>query len=578
MTENPTDSQNYAVLPLRLWEILAVLLVLSLALLSRLPRLDQYVTPDEPYWLVSSANFYYALGQRDFAATFQLEHPGVTTMWAGTLGFLWQFPEYRGTGVGPINIDNHEAVFEQFGQQALDLLAAGRMFSVLGICALLLFCYFYARQLLGFPAALLGLTLIALDPLHIALSRWLHTDAIQSTPMLLSALALLAFLLRGRRLRHLLVSAAAAGLAVLTKSPALFLLPYAVLLLLLDLWQQRTTVRRRPLAAVWSNTWPLFVWAAAIAFTFLALWPAMWAAPLDSLNRMVTMARVSAEFGHATSLYFNGELLSDGSFSLRHWYFYPLTFLWRTTPLVLVGLGLAAAGLGLKRDLFEHSTSRRTIIALLLFVLFYTIMLSLSAKRFDRYLLPIYAPLDLAAGAGWAFLASSLRRSATAGARRLVLPLLFCGVVVVQMLYVLPKFPYYLSYYNPLMGGSEKAPQVMMIGYGEGLDQAARYLNQKPEAENLLTSVWYDTGPYSYFSVGESQYINLTNDISSKRLRTLLSADYMVLYIHQWQRQIPKALLEIMDAETPEKVITINGLDYAKIYDLRNGALLDKIP
>ena len=35
MTENPTDSQNYAVLPLRLWEILAVLLVLSLALLSR---------------------------------------------------------------------------------------------------------------------------------------------------------------------------------------------------------------------------------------------------------------------------------------------------------------------------------------------------------------------------------------------------------------------------------------------------------------------------------------------------------------------------------------------------------------
>jgi len=32
---------------------------------------------------------------------------------------------------------------------------------------------------------------------------------------------------------------------------------------------------------------------------------------------------------------------------------------------------------------------------------------------------------------------------------------------------------------------ASRAPQVMMIGWGEGLDQAARYLNDQPEAPSL---------------------------------------------------------------------------------------------
>ncbi len=56
--------------------------------------LDQFVTIDERKWLARSANFYYALAHGDLAATFQREHPGVTVMWAGTLGFLQRFPAY----------------------------------------------------------------------------------------------------------------------------------------------------------------------------------------------------------------------------------------------------------------------------------------------------------------------------------------------------------------------------------------------------------------------------------------------------------------------------------------------------
>jgi hypothetical protein len=51
------------------------------------------------------------------------------------------------------------------------------------------------------------------------------------------------------------------------------------------------------------------------------------------------------------------------------------------------------------------------------------------------------------------------------------------------MISALWTFPYYLSYYNPLMGGPRKAPQVMQIGWGEGLDQAGRYLDRNPSPE-----------------------------------------------------------------------------------------------
>jgi hypothetical protein len=80
--------------------------VLFIALATLLPRavgLDRFATPDEHLWLYRSANFYYALGQRDFASTYQKEHPGVTTMWAGMAGFLTRFPGYRGSGLGQID-------------------------------------------------------------------------------------------------------------------------------------------------------------------------------------------------------------------------------------------------------------------------------------------------------------------------------------------------------------------------------------------------------------------------------------------------------------------------------------------
>jgi hypothetical protein len=51
-------------------------------------------------------------------------------------------------------------------------------------------------------------------------------------------------------------------------------------------------------------------------------------------------------------------------------------------------------------------------------------------------------------------------------------------------------------------------------------------------------------------------------------------ADYVVLYINQWQRQAPAPeFLAYFERFSPEYVVRIGGLDYARIYDMRQAPL-----
>jgi len=126
----------------------------------------------------------------------------------------------------------------------------------------------------------------------------------------------------------------------------------------------------------------------------------------------------------------------------------------------------------------------------------------------------------------------------------------------------LGTYPYYFTYYNPLMGGSSKAPDVMMIGWGEGLDQAARYLNAKPDAAKFKVQSWYPDGAFSY--IFDGQTINRDYPSNPEEMQR---ADYYVLYYHQWQRQLPSSeFIEYFDQQVPEHIIYIDGLEYARIY------------
>jgi hypothetical protein len=560
-----TSRRNIPVrLPLR--RKLVLICVVGLAVwLPRGFALDRFVTVDEPSWLTFSANFYHALARGDFARTYQIVHPGVTTTWAGTAAYLLRYPAYAADAPGQVDwIETEVGPFlRAHGSDPIEVLAAGRSIVVLAITVTLTVAAVAAARLLGFWAALLGFLLIAGDPFHIALSRVLHVDALVSSFMLLSLLAFLNYLYGGRHRFDLGLSAVAAGLAWLTKVPAFFLIPFIGGLLLYELVRRarRNGVRGEDVRHAAA---PLAAWGAAGLLVFVVLWPAMWVDPLATLRRVVGETLWLGRSGHLEApLFFNGAIVQGDP----GWSFYPVTYLWRTTPVVLIGLALAGLSLALPRARLMGRRSRRVAAVLGVFALSFMLLMTLGGKKFDRYLLPVYGPLDLVAGIGWLAAARWLQRRST-GPARAGAPALVGLAVAGQMGAALPTFPYYFSYYNPLLGGAPRAPEVMMIGWGEGLDQAARHLNALPDPERLRVATWFWNGTFSYFFKGHSLPGRFAPDTAT--VRQWLDTDYCVIYINQRQRgRLPRELLEYLDGLEPAKVVRIQGLDYAYVYDLR---------
>lgn len=544
-------------------KLYAALTLVAVALALWLPRglaLDRFVTIDENRWLTRSANFQRALVHGEFAHTYQQGHPGVTIMWLGTAGFLWRYPAYADQAPGEFGWENSE--FEHYlrtqAHDALDLLAAGRTFAVLANVLALTLAFWMARRLLGWPVALLGFLLIAFDPFEVALARFLHLDGLLSSWMILATLTYLCFLYRGRRRGDLVGAAVAAALAWLTKTPGFFLLPFVGLMALIEL---ALFLRQEREQSAWVLFWrravaPAVLWALLAAAVYVLLWPAMWVDPVGTLQKMFALSSEYATEGHSNPLFFRGEIINGDPGLL----FYPLTWLWRATPVILLGLVLALFGLKPSPEpqaALKRLGDRPVVLTLVLMALGFTLFMNLGAKKLDRYLVPIYPALALVAAYGW--VAAWRWVSRWRPGWRVALPGVAALVVVTQAAFMLPTYPYYMSYYNPLLGGSARAAQALTLGWGEGLDQAARYLIDTQDEQETRVSAWYRTGPFDYFYPGtvvSPQYFWF--------------GDYTVSYINQWQRQQPaRQLIAYLDELTPEKRIVINGTEYARIYNLR---------
>ena len=361
----------------------------------------------------------------------------------------------------------------------------------------------------------------------------------------------------------------------MTKSPALFLGPIVALLSLIFIF--RELIKTKGVLPFFRKGWqavqPVLLWFLIGVVLFVAIWPAMWKIPDESVSAIFTKAETYAEEGHRSPIFFNGEVIESGQMGIEYFHFYPLTYLWRSTPIVLLGLLLALLA-GIKRwEPFNQKSVQVTLWGLLLIVCVYTFGMSLGAKKFDRYLLPIYPPLDIIAGIGWVAFANwllvRLKNKFTSRLVVLLPALTLAGAITIQATGLLNTFPYYFSYYNPLMGGSQKAQQVMQIGWGEGLDEAGRYMNTKASAAGLHVLSWYSPGCFSYFFKGDSRYLGFESKPDRSYRDCFWASDYAVIYYQKRQRQmIPEMIHEYLSTRTPEHTVWINGIEYVRIYKI----------
>lgn len=579
----------------RIWSTSLPLLLLFLA--AWLPRglaLDRFVTADERRWLTRSANFDYAISHGDWAHTFQREHPGVTIMWAGTLGLRQEFPDYAQQSPGQFGWEDESLeawLLDETAHTPLALLAAGRRWVALMISLLIAAAYFPLRRLFGAPVAALATLFIAWDPFYVALSRQLHPDGLVTAFITLALLHFLGWLYGERR--HYLVSGGVLlGLACLTKTPAVFLISAAGLLVVIELVRSAMVAGGRRLALVTRHLSLVdeeqslaprpathaqdvglrsrlllgaVAWGVLAAATFVALWPAMWVQPVATLQSMVMEMSTYVE-GHVNPNFFWGEVTADPGAL-----FYPVAYWFRTTPATLLGLMIAGLFAWRRGWPMDQPVVRRAALALLLFALVFTIGMTLGSKKFDRYLLPAFPALDILAALGWASLAYYVLRLLDGWklpqftAHRVALSACLLIALSFHALPGLTHYPYYLTYYNPLAGGGEAANKRLMVGWGEGLDQAAAWLNQQPDSTSASVVAWYGDGPLSYFLQSRAPLYSFWSP------EFWLDADYAVVYISQQQRHIPtQEASDYFAGLPPAYVVTIGGLEMAHIYDLRN--------
>ncbi len=466
---------------------LSLALIFALALLLRLAPGGRYVTPDEPAWVQRSIHFRQALAAGDLSALPATGHPGVTTMWLGSLGVqihCWLDPDTAAAhlnwldGLAGLSPQNAAA----FGPLAF-FLPAGRVLvavvTSLGVAG----AFALSARLWGRKTAWLAALLLALDPFLIGHSGLLHVDGLLATATTLSILTLLLTVRPAQPApyRWAALSGLLAGLAALTKTPGGLLAPFAGIMLLSAALTRRLTWHQALIA--------LTLWGVTAGLAFLAFYPAMWTAPLSTLRGLLDVGERHVE-GALRPIFFHGQdTFTPGAG------FYPVVGLLRASPWVLLGW-LAGLWRHLRRrSPRRHASGRegkrgqvrtsedKWALALTGWALGFGLCLTLVGKKHDRYLLPVFPALTLVAALGWQGISEWL------GDRGKRLYRFSSALVALfQIGILLPYLFTPLAFFNPLLGGPRTALEWLPVGWGEGSGAAARWLNEQPNAEQLIVA------------------------------------------------------------------------------------------
>lgn len=513
-----------------------------LFLLTFLPRVLTLVARST-VWHTRAESFMQALAAGEWGATILAPHPGVITMWLAGLA------RWIGTAIVPNY--NQLSLVQQMFIEIIPLEV------VISLCLVLV--YFLLTRLFDQTAAAVATLLLALDPFHILISKTLHVDGLMSAFVMIAALTILLFIRREKPDRRLLVvSGFFAGLALLTKVPSLFLVPFFFLCVGVRQATDLLTAEQSTFSMLFQ--WRLWVqpaqkigrffllWILPLVVTFVLLWPAMWSEPGAALARIVGRSSDHIANPHPKPILFLGQsaIRDPGIF------YYPVVLLINTTvitlPFFLVSLYL----------LFSRKLNRDqqlTIGLMVAFVLFFVVQMTLGEKKSSRYILPAFQFVTLMAGIG----AVNLVRMWNGRLRRSTMLVLLL-VVAIQFAVSIPRHPYYGTHYNLLLGGPETIlPAGIVAGQDqdEGVAFAANYLNGLPNAADLKVGAQGNT--FARYFHGKTKDIDANN------------VEYLV-FTRRVLRDIDDDLWLQYRAFRPELVVTFDDVPYVWVYKARAAA------
>jgi 4-amino-4-deoxy-L-arabinose transferase-like glycosyltransferase len=537
------------ILSTQLWMLL---LIIVLAIIPRVVELGVFRIIDEEHLWEWTQQFTRAVLARDWSGTAITAYPGLPFFWVQFVNLGSEMARRslaQGEWIGDAGV---YLVFHEWSREAF--LDQRRL--LLGIVngGLVVWLYLLVRRLFGKWIGLAAGILLALDPFLLSESRVARVEALSAGLVALSVVSLMLYF-QERRWRWLTWSGILGGLALSTKSQNLLLVG-SVGLALAGYWLWRArgegwmpSLRRLVVTGL--------SWLFVAILIFVLIWPAMWTDPQVALRLIADYASIHATDPEYQELFFLGRTVVGRDPGAL---FYVVVLLWRMTPLCLIGLIGTLVWLARSRQENPSPWSQRAqVLVLLVFVLLYMAGMSLGAHKRTRYLLPIFPLLDVAGAVGLVWLGRVLARRWLSGwsARRLT-AIGVGALLVVQAVVVLPHHPYYYDFYNPLLGGGPVAVKLIRVGWGEGMDQVADFLNTRPDPEELTVATRF--GQYMVGFRGDRILLDTTWQ--------WLNADYVVFYVQQVQKMIEPSpgIIRYFQRRTPEHVVRLGGIDYAWVY------------
>jgi hypothetical protein len=519
--------------------------IFIVALLPRLAAIERYITPDELIWVYRSVNFREALRAGMWADTLLAGHPGVITMWLGALSMSVQLllspadqEIYQWiTQLAWLTPDNMTAF-----RQLSAFLTYGRLSVALLNSLGIVLVFWMARRLLDDTFAVLVTAFLVLDPFLAGLSGLLHVDGLMTTFVTISLLSLALSFKAGEdegqktaRWLYVALSGSSAALAVLAKSPALLLIPFAAAIFFLGIWKNR----REPLLKRLRNILPLgVVWLGSFLLILFLVFPALWNSPLQVLQTTFSNANRHVEEALRPTFFLGTVAFDHGLL------FYPISLAWRLGPVVMVGLIILLI-LPFQSDR-RNKFPKFSMLILFLWIVIFLAGITMAAKKFDRYILPIIPAVTLLAAIGWAVWLRSANR---------IKQIFLAMLLILQVVYMLFVLPYPLAAYNLLLGGPYSAKYVMPIGWGESISGAGGWLAGEPDVgiKKAVSGIAPSLAP---FFPGET----LLADAYSYE-----AADYVILTANS--RQVdPQGFEQAARDLILLKVIRYGGLDQSWIY------------
>lgn len=420
---------------------------------------------------------------------------------------------------------SHQFFYES-GNDHWPILIAARAINLgfaLGICILV---FSWARALAGNVAGFTALGLSALSPTLLAHGPLATSDAAASL-MLAASSAAFWWQLRGNDWRRTALSAAVFALACVSKYSAVLLIPIFLLLAVIHVFTGSPWQRAWPRIAAGLGAHAVIAYAviwACCGFRYSAFAPSVsgsdhlvmpwgtmlqragWQGPVLTWLREWKLLPEAFIYGYTHS--YTGSLTRAaflaGEYSVTGWRsFFPLAFLWKSTPSELGGalLAIVTAGLGLRR-------AREWLVRLAPLVVMLAVYglaaLTSNLNIGHRHILPLYPLVFILIGIA----VSRLRRARVAAA----------GFVGAQLASTLMIFPHYIAYFNTAAGGPANGWRLLVdssLDWGQDLPALAEWVrrnNSGPAAQPLYLS-YFGSGEPAYYGIPATRMLtlNLTN-------------------------------------------------------------------